>query len=92
MYMHIYIYIFTYFTQNSSSSRFEIVMRKFSPLCKRYTDAMAHKYYLQHLLFNKAIDPAVTKQLTSVIVRLQAMVNSIENVQVRMLCTLKHSS
>ena len=67
-------------------------MGKFSPLCKRYTDAMAHKYYLQHLLFNKTINPAVTKQLTLVIVRLQTMVNSIENVQVRMLCILKHAS
>ena len=66
-------------------------MKNFSSICQRYTDVMAHKYYLQHLLFNETIVPAVRANLTSVIVKLQAMGNSLENVQVRtyMLCVLK---
>ena len=68
-----------------------MIMEKFSPICQRYTDVMAHKYYLQHLLFNETIARAVGVNLTSVIVKLQAMGNSLENVQVRMyvLCILK---
>ena len=62
-------------------------MGKFSPICQRYTDVLAHKYYLQHLLFNKAMDNAVTMQLTSVITKLQIMGNSLENTQVFCVCT-----
>jgi len=58
-------------------------MEEFSPICQRYTDVMAHKYYLQHLLLNETIAPAVRVNLTSVIVKLQAMGYSLENVQVR---------
>ena len=83
-----------HFTQDSiaSDDRFEIIMEEFSPICQRYTDVMAHKYYLQHLLLNKTIASAVTVNLTSVIVKLQAVGYSLENVRVRMSCILKLAS
>ena len=56
-------------------------MGNFSSICQRYTDMLAHKYYLQHLLFNEAINDAVTIQLISVITKLQVMGNCLENAQ-----------
>ena len=67
-------------------------MGQFSPICQRYTDVMAHKYYLQHLLFNETIDPTVIVNLILVIVKLQAVGYSLENIQVRLLCILKHAT
>ena len=68
-------------------------MREFSPICQRYTDVLAHKYYLQHLLFNEAINDAVTIQLISVITKLQVMGNSLGNAQrIRCVHFSKHAS
>ena len=59
-------------------------MRDFTPACQRYTDVMAHKYYLQHLLFDgtKLNDATVIIQLTLVIIKLQVMANSLQAAQV----------
>ena len=64
-----------------SGNNFKKVMGEFSPICQGYTDVLAHKYYLQHLLFNEAINDTVTIQLFSVITKLQVMGNSLENAQ-----------
>ena len=41
------------------------IMGNFTPICQRYTDIMAHKYYLQHLLFDgKLNDATVIVKLT----------------------------
>ena len=58
-------------------------MQEFTPICKRYTDVMAHKYFL-HLLFNetKLNDATVIIQLTLVIIKLQVMANSLQTAQV----------
>ena len=71
-----------------------IIMANFTPICQRYTDMMAHKYYLQHLLFmelrNNAM-AALIMNITSVIIKLQVMANSLQNVQVCM-CVLIHTN
>ena len=61
-------------------------MANFTPICQRYTDVMAHKYYLQHLLVNGTNNAtaALIMNLTSVIIKLQVMANSLQNVQVCM--------
>ena len=75
------------------SSNFETIMANFTPVCQRYTDVMAHKYYLQHLLFNGTNNATATvlMNLTSVIIKLQVMANSLQTVQVCM-CILIHTS
>ena len=57
-------------------------MDNFTGTCQRYTDVMAHKYYLQELLFNKSINGTVTIQLALVIVKLQVMANSLQAIEV----------
>ena len=65
-------------------NNFKTIMQKFTPICQRYTDVMAHKYFLQHLLFNetKLNDATVIMQLTLVIIKLQVMANSLQIAQV----------
>ena len=67
-------------------------MTNFTLVCQRYTDVMAHKYYLQHLLLNGTnnITATVIMNLISVIIKLQVMANSLQIVQVCM-CILIHS-
>ena len=71
--MHLQIYNFN-----------KTIMQEFTPICQRYTDVMAHKYFLQHLLFNetKLYDATVIIQLTLVIIKLQVMANSLQTAQV----------
>ena len=57
-------------------------MGHFTPICQRYTDVMAHKYYLQHLSFYRNYNATVVKQLTSVIVNLQVLAKSLQTIQV----------
>ena len=68
-------------------------MKKFTGICQRYTDVMAHKYYLQDILFTKTIDATLRKQLTSVIIKLQVMGFYLEKAQVyiRMLYASTHA-
>ena len=68
----------------NSVTDIEIIMGKFTPICQRYTDVMAHKYYLQHLLLHRTNDATVLIQLTSVIASLQTSANSLQTIQVRM--------
>ena len=71
------------------SSNLTKIIANLTPICQRYTDVMAHKYYLQHLLFNKTnnVTAAVIMNLTSVIMDLQFMGYSLEAAQVCM-CVL----
>ena len=58
-------------------------MKNFTPICQRYTDVMAHKYYLQDLLFNRTqVDTTVIIKLTLIIINLQVMANNYQNAQV----------
>ena len=59
-------------------------MESFTPTCQRYTDVMAHKYYLQNLSFNgtKLNDTMVIINLTLVIIRLQLMASILQTAQV----------
>ena len=61
-----------------------VIMKNFTPVCQKYTDIMAHKYYLQDLLFNgaKLNDTTVIKSLTLIIINLQVMANSFQTAQV----------
>ena len=59
-----------------------VLMQKFTPICQRFTDVMAHKYYLQHLLFNRTYSPTDIIQLTLVIIKLQVLANSLQTAQV----------
>ena len=59
------------------------IMEKFTPICQRYTDVMAHKRYLQRLLFDGNLNNAtVIVKLTLVIIKLQFMANSLQTAQV----------
>ena len=64
-------------------SHIEKIVGEFTPICQRYTDVMAHKYYLQHHLFHRTNDATVMMKLTSVIISLQAIANSFQITQVR---------
>ena len=63
-------------------------MEQFTPICQRYTDVMAHKYFLQHLLFNGTKIRNATA-ITLVIIKLQLMANFLQTAQVCIYkCTL----
>ena len=57
-------------------------MEKFTPICQRYTDVVAHKHFLQHYLFHRVTAPTVLVKLTSVIIKLQILANSLQAAQV----------
>ena len=61
-------------------------MRTFTPICQRYTDVMAHKYYLQHTLFQEArnFSPVAIMQLTIVVIKLQVLASHLQTAQVYM--------
>ena len=65
----------------------DTILGEFTPICQRHTDVMAHKFYLQHLLFNRTYDATVVVQLTSVITNLQVLANALQSIQV---CLLKY--
>ena len=63
----------------------ENIINIFRPICQRYTDVMAHKYYLQEVLFNKTNElkePMVITNLTSIIINLQVVANYLQEAQV----------
>ena len=58
-------------------------MTEFTPICQRYTDVMAHKYYLQDILFDRTIkDALVIERLTLIISKLQTMAYNLKTAQV----------
>ena len=58
-------------------------MNNFTSICQRYTDVMAHKYFLQDLLFNRTqLNTAAIIKLTSIIINLQVMANNYQTAQV----------
>ena len=76
------------------SSNFDTIMAEFTPICQRYTDVMAHKFYLQDILLNGAKDTwlyatensEVIKALTSIIINLQSMAYYLQTAQVCCIC------
>lgn len=66
------------------SENVRTIMKNLTPACQRYTDVMAHKHHLQHLLFNenRLTNATVIMQLALVIIKLQIMANSLERAQV----------
>ena len=69
--------------KHAPSDDFNRIMGKFTPICQRYTDVMAHKHYLQHLLFDGTLnDATIIIKLTLVIIKLQFMANSLQTAQV----------
>ena len=61
----------------------EIINETFTPICQRYTDVMAHKYYLQDILFNGTkLNTTVIKKLTLIIINLQVLAKYYHTAQV----------
>ena len=61
----------------------EIINETFTPICQRYTDVMAHKYYLQDILFNGTkLNSTVITKLTLIIINLQELAMYYHNTQV----------
>ena len=69
---------------DSQRENVQTIMKNFTPACQRYSDVMAHKHHLQHLLFNEnqLTNATVIIQLALVIIKLQIMANSLETAQV----------
>lgn len=61
----------------------QIIIKNFTPICQRYTDVMAHKYFLQHMLFQETKNPIAIIQLTLVVIKLQVLANHLQTAQVR---------
>ena len=59
-------------------------MGTFTPICQRYTDVMAHKYYLEHILFQEArnFSSVAIIQLTLFVIKLQVLANHLQTAQV----------
>ena len=72
------------------SSNFDTIMAEFTPICQRYTDVMAHKFYLQDIWLNGNKDTwlnatenrEVIMALTSIIINLQSMAYYLQTAQV----------
>jgi len=47
------------------------------PICKRYTDIMVQKYYLQHLLFHTTSNATVTNHLIYIIIEFQVLAHTL---------------
>ena len=61
----------------------KIINGNFTPICQRYTDVMAHKYYLQDILFNGTnLHTSVIIKLTSIITDLQVLAKYYHTAQV----------
>ena len=65
-------------------------MKNLSPICTRYTDVMAHKYYLQHVLFY-ANNENITKLLISITIKLQVLGHNLQTAQVCCYYVDRHS-
>ena len=77
------MYILLQNPKHASSDNIDRIMGKFTPICQRYTDVMAHKHYLQRLLFDGTLNNAtVIIKLSLVIIKLQFMANSLQTAQV----------
>ena len=58
-------------------------MNNFTSICQRYTDVMAHKYFLQDLLFKRTqLNTAAIIKLIMIIINLQVMANNYQTAQV----------
>ena len=57
-------------------------MGKFTPVCQRYTDVMAHKHYLQCLLFDGKLSDATVIVKLTLVIKLQFMANSLQTARV----------
>ena len=65
------------------NNRSEIIMETFTPICQRYTDVMAHKYYLKYLLFNKTnLNSTVIIKLVLIVIDLQVLAKYYHTAQV----------
>ena len=95
--LHFILYIIIYVSQDSKdlrSSNFDTIMANFTPICQRYTDVMAHKFYLQDIWLNGTKDiwlngtknPKVIMALTSIIIKLQSMAYNLQTAQVCCMC------
>ena len=61
----------------------EIINKTFTPICQRYTDVMAHKYYLQDILFNGTkLNTTVITKLTLIIINLEVLAKYYHTAQV----------
>ena len=93
--MHLYMFIYAHdlFTLQPAASnhhhckinnrnKVTAIMGEFTPICQRHIDVMAHKNYLQHLLFHKTHDAKVIMELTTVIINLQVLANTLQTLQV----------
>ena len=56
-------------------------MEDLTPICRRYTDVMAHKYYLQHVLFH-VNDVPIAKLLINITIKLQVLAHYLQTAQV----------
>ena len=56
-------------------------MDNLSPICQRYTDVMAHKYYLQHVLFH-VNNETIAKLLISITIKLQVLAHNLQAAEV----------
>ena len=66
-----------------TNNNFNVMMDNFTSICQRYTDVMAHKYYLQNLIFSGTkFNDMVIKDLTLVIIKLQLMASILQTAQV----------
>ena len=85
-YMHMIFYIqadsSNHCTVDFNAIDVKKIMGNFKSICQRYTDVMAHKYYLQHHLFRRTNNTTVVMQLVPVIISLQAMANVLQTIQV----------
>jgi len=85
--LHFTLYI--YVSQDSKdlrSSNFDTIMAEFTPICQRYNDVMAHKFYLQDIWLNATENPKVIRALTSIIINLQSMAYNLQTAQVCCMC------
>ena len=60
-------------------------MENLSPICTRYTDVMAHKNYLQHVLFhanNVTNNGTISQLLISITIKLQVLAHNLQTAQV----------
>ena len=77
------VFQFTRSNESFNNRLSEIIDETFTPICQRYTDVMAHKYYLQDILFNGTrLNTAVIIKLTLIIINLQVLVKYYHTAQV----------
>ena len=71
-------------------------MKNLTAICKRYTDVMAHKNYLQYVLFHaNNVTVTISESLISIIIKLHVLAHNLQTAQVciyicRLYCTLNY--